>query len=950
MHPKHLLTLSLLILFFLAGCTAVTTTTTASTTAATTGAATTNQTTTVPTTLPTETTTTETTTAAPVDGIAAVTGLEDAVVIRNHYFHVLKGVAATSDEGVDLTPYIKILGSVDFGTLGTYELQYELAYGEDVFSTTRTVVVTDGTYVAPTGSRPAASATTVVIGEGSYRSGTASSITHPVNPAYIEADLLSRAIPSNGWWTTLLVNNYGGTGNGIYTNPLKSGFANQGVEITNPGEGFVQYWNPEGLKTMAQFSLSLKDLYLRTDGLAAGYMTRVIDYGASSVKVAMRNVSSTEDEMVVTYAQGSPYIFAEVASRQGITLTAGSDGVDNYEYYDLSGNRITDSSYLGDAIIVKMVRRHVGYVCTPPANVGSPIYADRYFLVNAPTDTVFTIGSGNHPFGLLNRLSMTLGEGNYLSIAAIPSLAEAGFYHDHGYAFIAGSTIDYDVDHANSIVSTDYLMNVQNVSGIVAEPALALLPHQYRNSEVPLTTHTFRTVRGTLKVMAGSAFSTVLPFHGMLPGFTLPEDATFSAATVASYLADLDSRTEIADTENFLNAEGPYWNSKALYPLAQGTIIADQIGDATLRDGFIAKLEYLLEDWFTYDGDTDPKYLYYNRAWGSVYYSDNTFNTAGELSDHSFTHGYLVYAAAVVAMYDPAFIAAYGGMVDILLNDYMTPEKGDAYYAYLRSFDAWAGHSWAHGFGSFAEGNNLESTSEALNSWVAGYLWGLATGDEARVDAAIYGFVTETSAIKEYWFDYEEENWADGYANYAAVAGMVWGGKYDYATWFGANPTFIYGIQWLPAGEFLTNYALDETETERLTTIFETYLAAKNGVIDTWYSNMWSVLAIYNPEAALAAFDANKILTDDYPSELAGAYWMIHALATLDRRTVEITMEIHPRVASSLYVQSDGSVVAMVWNPGGASETVRFFDGETLVSTATVDAHSFTKVTVLPGV
>ena len=939
MHPKHLLALSLLILSFLVGCTAVDTTTTAATTS--------QATTTLSTTQPMETTTT-TTTAAPADGIAAVTGLEDAVVIRNHYFHALKGVAATSDAGVDLTPYVQLVGSVDFGTLGTYELRYELAYGDDVFSETRTVEVVDGTYVAPTGARPAASASTVDVGEGSYRSGTASSITHPVNPGYLEADLLNRAIPSNGWWTTLLVNNYGG-GNGIYTNPLRSSFANQGVEITNSGEGFVQYWNPEGLKTMAQFSLALKDLYLRPAGLSATYATRVLDYGSSTVKVAMRNVSSTEDQMVVTYAQGSPYLFAEVASKEGLTLTAGSDGVDNYEYYDLAGNRITDSSYLGEAIVVKLVHRHVGYVCTPPANVGSPIYADRYFLVNAPADTVFTIGSGGHPFGLLNRLTMSLGTGNYLSIAAIPSLAEAGFYHDHGYAFLAGSTIDYDVDHAEGLVTTDYRMNVQHVSGSVADAALALLPHQYRNSDAVLTSHAFRTVRGTLKVMTGASFSTVLPFHGILPGFTLPDDATFSAATVAGYLADLDSRTEIADAENFLNAEGPYWNSKALYPLAQGTIIADQIGDATLRDGFVAKLEYLLEDWFTYDGDADPKYLYYNRAWGSVYYSDNTFNTAGELSDHSFTHGYLVYAAAVVAMYDPDFIAAYGGMVDILLNDYMMPEKGDVYYAYLRSFDAWAGHSWAHGFGSFAEGNNLESTSEALNSWVAGYLWGLATGDAERVDAAIYGFVTELSAIKEYWFDYEGDNWADAYANYAAVAGMVWGGKYDYATWFGANPTFIYGIQWLPSGEYLTNYALDETETERLTTVFETYLSAKNGVIDTWYSNMWSVLAIYDPEAAIIAFDANKILSDDYPSELAGAYWMIHGLASLGARTTEIRMELHPQAASSLYVQADGTVVAMVWNPSASAATVRFFDGDALVSTATVDAYSFTKVTVIPA-
>ena len=40
---------------------------------------------------------------------------------------------------------------------------------------------------------------------------------------------------------------------------------------------------------------------------------------------------------------------------------------------------------------------------------------------------------------------------------------------------------------------------------------------------------------------------------------------------------------------------------------------------------------------------SDERYLYYNEAWGTVYYSNNDFNTASEMSDHSFTHGYLVY-------------------------------------------------------------------------------------------------------------------------------------------------------------------------------------------------------------------------------------------------------------------------------------------------------------------
>ena len=942
MNKKHLVFLMLFLLSTLVGCATTAITTTSSTTQSTT---TSSQTTTTTTTTTSNTPTTTTTSQPPMDGISAVTGLEDVSVIRNHYFHPLKGVTALSDSGIDLSSKILISGSVDYGTLGDYLLTYTLHYNEDVLTETRVVSVIDGTYTAPTGARPALNGSTVFLGDGSYRAGTATSITHPINPSFIEADLLNRAIPSNGWWTSLLVANYGNS-NGIYTNPLRSAFSNEGVEITNVGEGFVQYWNPGGLQTMAQYSISLKDVFLKTSSLNTGYVTRVLDYGASHVKVGMRNVSSTEDEMVITYAQGSPYIFAEVADKTAITLTAGSNGVDNYEYYDLSGNLITAATYTGEAIILKMVKRHIGYVCTPPANVGSPIYADRYFLINTPDNTTFTISSGNHPFNLLNKITMALGDGNYLSVAAIPSLSEAAFYHEHGYAFIGGSTIDYSVDHEDSLVTTNYQMNVQNVKGDTASALLALMPHQYNNSDAITTAHTFRTVRGTLKVMEGNAFKTELPFNGLLPGFTVPTNTNFSSSTLNGYLADLDSRTEIADTENFLNADAPYWNSKALYPLAQGAIIADQNGNTAYRDEFIAKLEYLLTDWFTYTNDADTKYLYYNRQWGSVYYSDNEFNTAGELSDHSFTHGYLIYAAAVVAMYDPEFVTNYGEMVDFLLDDYMFPEKGDASYAYLRSFDPWAGHSWAHGFGTFAEGNNLESTSEALNSWVGGYLWGLASNDLDRVDAAIYGFVTELSAIKEYWFDYNETNWSQAYSDYAAVAGMVWGGKFDYATWFGANPTFIYGIQWLPSGEFLTNYALNAEEKARLQTIFETYLDAKGGTIDTWYSNMWTINAIFDPQTAIASFDAAKILGDDYPSELSVAYWMINALDSVGTRTTNVWMEVHDRVASTCYVLEDGTVIAMVWNPSTDVQTIAFYDADGLIKSETIAANSFTKIIV----
>jgi endoglucanase Acf2 len=651
----------------------------------------------------------------------------------------------------------------------------------------------------------------------------------------------------------------------------------------------------------------------------------------------MKNTLGGKDELVITLVQGSPYVFAETANKNALTYTMDLGVV--IEYYELNGTQITSNNYSGDAIIVKMVQRHSGYITSPPANIISAEYTDKYYLLNAPSNTSFTISN--------NVLSMSLGDGNFISIVAINDLSEATFYHNHGYTMITDSSISYEIDYETSLVYTDYSFSSQQLrSGFASEPLLALMPHHYKYSDVTLTDYSYRTVRGTLKVMEGNYFQTVLAFNGLLPGYTIPDNPDFSSTQAKAYLEDLDSRTEINDPDNFLNDEGPYWNSKAIYPLAQGLIIADQMNEEALKQSFILKLRYLLEDWYSYDGVTDERFLYYNNAWGSVYYSNDDFATATTLSDHSFTHGYLIYASAVLAMYDQGFKEDYGYLVELLLDDYMYPYKEMGDFAYLRNFDPWAGHTWAHGFGTFAEGNNLESTSEALNSWNAGYLWALANNDSDRMEAAIYGFVTEISAIKEYWFDYDEENWDPAFGDYVDVAGMVWGGKHDYATWFGANPTFIYGIQWLPTGEYLTNYALNDEDYTKFSSIYQTYLAAKNGTIDTWYSNMWAIQAIIDPEVAIEEFDASLILADDYPAELSGTYWMINALASLGRRTTDVWMKLEMGVSSTVYEDELGNLYAMIWNASDEEKTVEFYDNTGLVSIEIIAANNFVKVDI----
>lgn len=863
--------------------------------------------------------------------IKSVSGLDDITVTQNEYFHPLNDVVVLNEKQENIAYLFEVSGHVNYGKLGEQSLIYKLTYGDETIEEIRKITVEAGTITRDMVTRNQVTQPQVPLEAGSYRTANASEMAHPVNPQFINPSLLSKAVPSNGWWTSLLVQNYGG-GNGIYTNPLRTAFSNLGAEITNPGVGFVQYWNPDGFNTMANFSLALPDMYLKTSTLNEGYQTYVVDYSQTSVSVSMRNVSQPLDHMVLTYTQGSPYVFAEVMNQSNPYISLAQAGASNIEFYNLDGQAVS-GTHTGDALIVKFVQKHIGYQTSRPAQVGQPIYGDRYFLISAKEGSSFIMTN--------NRINLTL-EDNFFMVSAIQGLNEAQYYHDHAFVKTIKGEVTYDVNHETSIVHTTYHNAVQYLKDETDTPVQFLLPHHYLNSDVVLVDYEFETVRGKLKLMEGTSFSTELSFNGLLPAMTKPTNGEFSMSNMNNYLSDLSDRTEIADTENFLNDEGPYWNSKALYPLSQGIIIADQIGNDSMRDELISKLRYLLADWYTYSNNTDKRYLYYNERWGSVYYSNNDFNTASELSDHAFTHGYLIYASAVLSMYDESFESDYGSLVDVLLSDYMTPMKDNYHFAYLRSFDAYAGHTWAHGFGTFAEGNNIESSSEAIQSWVGGYLWALQRGNKELRDAAIYGFVHELSSAKTYMFDYDDVVFKDAYKQYAAVAGMIWGGKYDYATWFGANPTFIYGIQWLPNGEYISNYAITPEEKVKLSDIYQTYLSAKNNNIDTWFANMWSIQALINPGLAIQQFDANKILNDDYPSDLSQTYYLLHGLQTYGTRTNVYIMEIHKYVSSSIYTKN-GNIYALVWNPSNNSQTIKFRSTDDTI-TKTVKANSFVSI------
>lgn len=361
-------------------------------------------------------------------------------------------------------------------------------------------------------------------------------------------------------------------------------------------------------------------------------------------------------------------------------------------------------------------------------------------------------------------------------------------------------------------------------------PLLTLYPHQAQFLAAPLHfLGSYSSIRGTLSLVRATSFTTALSAPPPAGGFdslnAVPPDLA------ASLKNDIDGFVKTgppASKDYFLGV----WLGRGtdLLQLAQSTGAADQ------AQVLLKYLEPALASGlsgFVYDAGRT-----------SVIAKVPEFGNE-KLNDHHFHYGYYIRAAAVLALADPGFLAQVRAPVALLVNDIANRDRGSDLFPYLRTLDVYEGHSWADGYAQFADGNNQESSSEAINAWYGVYLWSRVTHDAGLEETALYLYTTEVQSAKEYWFGtgglltppYQHR-----------IASLVWGGKVDFATWFSANPNAIYGIQLLPitpASQYLGQLpAID---------VYMADLKAAGGRVDGYWGDLllaW--LSYYSPHEALA--------------------------------------------------------------------------------------------------
>lgn len=729
---------------------------------------------------------------------------------------------------------------------------------------------------------PSAAQVATSCGAGSYLSAVPPGVQGPPAAIY-RTQRVRGATPTNRWWSSLAWQPFSER---QFPHPLAVQAERSGLRVCYPGDR-LQVTEKSILAGMPGGG---EDLLLQ-HAEQAEFPDARLD-GHSDWFVCAR-FAAADRSLTVSYGHGSPYVYA--------VSTGGSP-------------------------VVQFAREVEVWATLPEAEPGE-LRAEQDGLAH-PTLGVTIGGTAYGLFGPQGshwssrdrrRFVNHAPRDAYLSVAVLPERSQAALalFQRHAHAHVTDTRVAWRYEPATSRIETVFSYTTLAREGEETETLFALYPHQWQATEAPLLDYHYRSVRGRMKLGRGSQFVTRHVYPGVLP--VLPKTPGEDPRPVLELLSQEPASLEAAPKDT-------YWEGKALGKLATLAALAEQFGAAAVAEGYRDQLRQRLEHWFT---ASDPRgapkrrgVFAYDANWGTLIGYPASYGSDTDLNDHHFHYGYFVRAAAEVARRDPAWgsQARWGQLVNLLVRDIANPAREDRQFPFLRSFDPYAGHSWASGHARFGDGNNQESSSEAMHAWCGLILWGEAVGDRELRDLGIYLFATELAAIQAYWFDVRDEHWPAEFPQ--TTLALIWGGKADHATWFSARPEAIYGINWLPFHGGSLYLGLYPEYVQRN---YQSLVARKGGAAwDQWADLIWMYRALADAPAALADFQAGRSsLQPEAGQSLAHTRHWLAALAELG------PVDRHVTADTPLYAVfgQPGRRTYVVYNAGAQRRAVRFSDG-----------------------
>lgn len=745
----------------------------------------------------------------------------------------------------------------------------------------------------PVGSGSYAEYTPLVKSKTDQHGGDKSRIME-TRRVYISESKQGEPIPTNDWWTNLLVDTYSGV---LWSYPQVVKADGGGIFVAHPN-----HWSSDGCEMKYDTRITVKGRRFRPAEAIADDWS---DWGLRM------QLADGDKRMNVTMAQGVPFTWVE------------ADGLDLL--LNLGGGT-ADLSVDGRIVVTN----------------GSDTYG-----IYAPEGTAFADnGDGDL------RVEFADGKSHYLSIAVLPAADAADFYARYASVVPRNTTVDWRYDERSGMMTSTWSIVTENLDGGAERNVLqGFLPHHYKNSvtDIDFIDYTYATPRGKMRMAAGQRFSTAYKFSGVLPWFAAPKEMPdlgnpYNRERMRQMIADYAQKGAFgADT---------YWGGKGLTQMALYMTFAREMGEAALFEQCRSRLREALEDWLTYTpGEKSRFFARYDR-WGALVGYDTSYDS-DTFNDHHFHYGYFTYAGALLALVDDDFRARYGDMLRLVVKDYANWDRSDKRFPWLRTFTPWSGHSYAGGLGNTGNGNGQESTSESMQGWGGVYLLGVALGDKAMRDAGIFGWVTESKGVAEYWFDRDKENidrtlYAKPYCSNLTAAGIGWW------TWFSGDPVWMHSIQWMPVSLCL-DYLSEDLKFAKWD--YEQMWAAKE--IGGWVVNpsegestlskepglgnvVLSYLQRFDPDQAARVmdemWDANALVARQTDTN-GISYFITHSHRTYGDRDFAVNADIP---TSSAYCNADGRYTYVVYNADAAERVVTFFKDGVKMTQFKAPAHRLT--------
>ena len=347
---------------------------------------------------------------------------------------------------------------------------------------------------------------------------------------------------------------------------------------------------------------------------------------------------------------------------------------------------------------------------------------------------------------------------------------------------VTGTSVTYDV------ATGDVTTTIHYAAG---GPALVVAMPHHQSSLVSTGTSlgTYDSIYGQLTLYATDSLAWRAKRWDVRTALDLSKLSSDQKNTLAKQVA-----ADVSSTKAY--PQDSYFGGKALYRDAMLMEIAKAVGAADAAKTVKDRLTTSLQRW------TEPKgadarateCFVYDPTYHGMIGLQASFGS-DEYNDHHFHYGYFLYAAGVLCADDSTLADKLAPVMDLLAADIASPAD-TGFFPARRPFDAYASHSWASGTSPFADGNNQESSAEAVNAWAGLALWARARGNAGLEQEALWMHSLETQAALAYWLAPDMSAFP---AFTHKIIGIGWGAKRDYATWFSADPTAVLMIQVLPA-------------------------------------------------------------------------------------------------------------------------------------------------------